>query len=79
LKAGPNWKAHDLVFCNSTGEPYSVGYLEKQWKKTLIGETAGDVPQLRHQAYRGDAFTSGQTFAQGRLRTARECQREHHA
>jgi integrase len=35
LKAGPKWKAHDLVFCNSTGEPYSVGYLEKEWKKAL--------------------------------------------
>jgi integrase len=30
-----------LVFCNSTGEPYCAGYLEKEWKKTL---TAAGLP-----------------------------------
>jgi integrase len=29
LKAGPKWKALDLVFCNATGEPYSGDHLSR--------------------------------------------------
>jgi integrase len=35
LKAGPKWKALDLVFCNATGEPHAVDRLSKLWKATL--------------------------------------------
>jgi len=35
LKAGPKWKALDLVFCGPTGEPHPVSYLSKLWKATL--------------------------------------------
>jgi integrase len=35
LKAGPKWKALDLVFCGPTGEPHAGDYLSKIWKATL--------------------------------------------
>jgi integrase len=35
LKAGPDWKALDLVFCGPTGEPHPVSYLSQLWKATL--------------------------------------------
>lgn len=35
LKAGPKWKALDLVFCGPSGEPRAVDYLSKLWKATL--------------------------------------------
>jgi integrase len=45
LLVGPEWRAHDLVFCSDVGTPHSIPNLTYRYFQTIL--TKAELPRIR--------------------------------